>query len=74
MRRHKVGRVDLQPEAHSIHSALRAQTQFRADKYREFYNIVTCKSIARQRPQYTRGQQYWNNVFFVSAVTAHNSG
>jgi hypothetical protein len=27
------------------------------------------KSIARQRPQHTRGQQYCSNVFFVSAVS-----
>jgi hypothetical protein len=37
-------------------------------------NIVTCNPIAKQRPQRTRGQQYWGIVFFVSVVKSHNSG
>jgi hypothetical protein len=31
------------------------------------FPIVTHKSIARQRSQHTRGQQYNSSVFFVSA-------
>jgi hypothetical protein len=36
-------------------------------------DIVTFKSITRQRPQHTRGQQYGGSVFFMSAVTSHNN-
>jgi hypothetical protein len=31
---------------------------------------VACKSIARQRPQQTHGQQYSKSVFFVSVQLA----
>jgi hypothetical protein len=33
--------------------------------------IVTCKSIAKQRPQHTHGQKYNSSVFFVSVQLSH---
>jgi hypothetical protein len=38
---------------------------------RVLYTTVTHKSIGRQIPQHTHGQQYWSSVSFVSANFAH---